>query len=265
MSRFTHGLDTPFSPLAQISPMSVETQTTSDPWIIHQTSNSIFRSFGTDCEIWDTLEGDSWQTTTERDLPSFHEIEDSIINLIDDDDSQSQQVFHDASTTRAATLNAFNPATPVTNEINLSDQTSSGDTFHLETRTPDFPRAEPSPIPPRPVQRVPPFPPTASQPAEQRLHFAPPFIPGAPQHRTSNDKPSTGGPSGNIPDTRPYQQILFDNILLYTKATAYPHETVAEREVRGRAFADGIDAAFRIFGEEGVSQAATSNSRSHHR
>ena len=57
-------------------------------------------------------------------------------------------------------------------------------------------------------------------------------------------------------------QIIHENVQLYTVQTGYPNETVLEREVRGRAFADGINAAFHIFGE-GVSQAAASGQLQH--
>ena len=90
-------------------------------------------------------------------------------------------------------------------------------------------------------------------PVQRQLNFAPPFVPGAPRHRTSADLHRI------ITNQNDWEQFLFHEILEYTRATSYPLETVIEREVRSKAFADGIHTALRIFGRGGVSQSAASD------
>ena len=238
MSHYTQGVDTPFSPPPQISPMSVESQLPTSG--IVPPSNSIFRSFGSNAEIWDTA--DEYQINTY----SENEIEEALTGLVVNEEEQAFRIFHDASLNLPNQQSTFNPVTPLTIDVEPTSDHSPSDQFYLELQTPQ----EVRPVPPRPTQMVPPV---QRNPTQRQLSFTPQFIPGASRHLTTTDLHRI------VTNQCDWDQFLFHEIMNYTRSTSYPMETVTEREVRSKAFADGIHTALLIFGRGGVSQSAASD------
>ena len=239
MSHYTQGVDTPYSPPAQISPMAIETQLPTNGLV--PPSNCIFRSFGSNAEIWDTTD------EHQLNVYSENEIEEALTGLLVEEEEQAFRIFHDASLNLPNQQSTFNPVTPLTIDIEPTSNNSPSDQFFLEMQTPQ----EVRPVPPRPTQMVPPI--QRRNSVQRQLNFTPHFIPGASRHLTSADLHRI------VTNQYDWEQFLFHEIIEYTKSTSYPLETVIEREVRSKAFADGIHTALLIFGRGGVSQSAASD------
>ena len=234
MSHYTQGVDTPFSPPPQISPMSIETQLPTNGLV--PPSNCIFRSFGSNAEIWDTTD------EHQLNVYSENEIEEALTGLLVEEEEQAFRIFHDASLNLPNQQSTFNPVTPLTIDVEPTSNNSPSDQFFLEMQTPQ----EVRPVPPRPTQMVPPI--QRRNSVQRQLNFTPHFIPGASRHLTSADLHRI------VTNQYDWDQFLFHEIMKYTKSTSYPMETAIEREVRSKAFADGIHTALLIFGRGGVSQ-----------
>ena len=124
MPHYTQGVDTPISPPPLISPMSVESQFPTSG--IVPPSNSIFRSFGSNAEIWDTV--DEYQINTY----SENEIEEALTGLAVNEEEQAFRIFHDASLNLPNQQSTFNPVTPLTIDVEPASDYSPNNQFYLE-------------------------------------------------------------------------------------------------------------------------------------